>query len=66
MNQLRNFAGDPAVFSEVLQRINEGRQPNEPMTDPADPQAALLTFDPCGNNSRQRSRKPSFEAWSSR
>jgi site-specific DNA recombinase len=46
INQLRNFARDPTVLSEVLQRIAEGRQPNEPMADPADVQAALLRFDP--------------------
>src|ERR1700737_4480764 len=36
INQLRNFARDPAVLSELIQRITEARQPNEPMTDPAD------------------------------
>jgi site-specific DNA recombinase len=46
INHLRNIARDPAVLSEVLQRTAEGRQPNEPMTDPADIQTALLRFDP--------------------
>jgi site-specific DNA recombinase len=46
INVLRNVAHDPAVLSEVLQRIAEGHQPNEPMTDPADVQTALLSFDP--------------------
>jgi site-specific DNA recombinase len=46
INVLRNVARDPAVLSEVLQRTTEGRQPNEPMTDPADVQAALFSFDP--------------------
>ena len=46
MNSLRNFARDPAVLSEVLQRIEEARQPNEPISDPADVQGALLKFDP--------------------
>ncbi len=46
INQLRNFARDPAVFSEVLKRIAEGREPNEPMTDPAEIQNVLLRFDP--------------------
>jgi site-specific DNA recombinase len=46
INVLRNVARDPAVLSEVLQRTTEGRQPNEPMTDPADVQTALFRFDP--------------------
>jgi site-specific DNA recombinase len=46
INQLRNFARDPAVLSEVLKRITEGRQPNEPMPNPAEIQNALLRFDP--------------------
>ena len=46
INSLRNFARDPGVLSEVLQRIAEARQPDEPITDPADVQAALLKFDP--------------------
>jgi site-specific DNA recombinase len=46
INQLRNFARDPAVLSDVLQRIEESRQPNEPITEPADIQAALLKLDP--------------------
>jgi site-specific DNA recombinase len=46
INQLRNIAHDPAILSEVLRRIAEGRQPNEPMRDPADIQEALLKFDP--------------------
>lgn len=46
VNTLRNFARDPGVLSDVLQRIAETRQPNEPITDPADVQAALLRFDP--------------------
>jgi len=46
INSLRNFARDPGVLSEVLQRIAEARQPNEPITDPADVQTALLKFDP--------------------
>jgi len=43
---LRNFARDPNVLSGVLRRIEEARQPNEPITDPADVQAALVKFDP--------------------
>ncbi|MGD0133009.1 MAG: zinc ribbon domain-containing protein [Bryobacteraceae bacterium] len=46
INQLRHFARYPAVLSEVLQQIAEGRQPNEAMTDPGEVQAALLRFDP--------------------
>jgi len=46
INQLRRFARDPAVLAEVLRRIAESRQPNEPMTDPAEIQTALLRFDP--------------------
>ncbi len=46
INQLRNFARDPGVLSEVIQRITEARQPNEPMPDPAEIQTALLRFDP--------------------
>lgn len=46
INQLRNFARDPAVLAEVLQRIAVVRQPNEAMTDPAEVQVALLRFDP--------------------
>lgn len=46
VDSLRNFARDPGVLSEVLQRIAEARQPDEPIADPADVQAALLKFDP--------------------
>ena len=46
VNQLRNIARDPAVLSEVLQRLAEDRPPNEPMSDPAEIQTALLRFDP--------------------
>jgi site-specific DNA recombinase len=44
--QLRNVAREPAVFSEVLQRIAASRRPNEVMTDPGDIQEALLKFGP--------------------
>jgi site-specific DNA recombinase len=46
INNLRNFVRDPAVLSEILQRIAEGHEPNEPMADPSDVQTALLSFDP--------------------
>jgi site-specific DNA recombinase len=46
VNQLRNIARDPAVLSEVLERLAEGRPPNEPMPDPAEIQTALIRFDP--------------------
>jgi site-specific DNA recombinase len=45
VNQLRNFAHDPAILSEVLQRIAHDREPN-PMTDPSDVESTLLRFDP--------------------
>jgi hypothetical protein len=44
--QLRNLVRDPAVLSEVLQRLAENRPPNEPMSDPAEIQTAQLRFDP--------------------
>ncbi len=46
INSLRNFARDPGVLSEVLQRIADVRQPDEPIADPAAVQEALLKFDP--------------------
>jgi site-specific DNA recombinase len=46
VSQLRNIACDPAVLSEVLQRLVEVRPPNKPMPDPAEIQTALLRFDP--------------------
>jgi site-specific DNA recombinase len=46
INNLRNFAQDPAVLSEVLTRIEEDRKPGEAMADPAEVQRALLKFDP--------------------
>jgi site-specific DNA recombinase len=46
INSLRNFARDPGVLSEVLLRIAEARQPDEPIADPAAVQEALLKFDP--------------------
>jgi len=46
ISNIRNFAQDPTVLSEVLQRIEECRQPGEPMTDPAEVQQALLKFEP--------------------
>jgi hypothetical protein len=45
-NSLRNFAQDPAVLSDVLRRIEEDRQPGEPMAEPTQVQQALLKFDP--------------------
>jgi len=46
INQLHNVARDPGVLSDVLQRISDDRQPNEPITDPADIQNVLFSFDP--------------------
>ncbi len=46
INSLRNFARDPAVLSEVLRHLEDARQPDEPMADPAEVQEALLKFDP--------------------
>ena len=46
IQNLRNFAQDPAMLSEVLRRIAADRQPDEPMTDPAGVEQALLKFDP--------------------
>lgn len=46
INTLRNVARDPAILSQVLQRIVEGRPPNEPIADPGHVQTALLRFDP--------------------
>jgi len=46
VNNIRNFAQDPAVLSEVLRRIEECRQPDEPMTEPSEVERALSEFDP--------------------
>jgi len=46
IENLRNFAQDPALLSEVLRRIEEGRLPGESMAEPADVQQALSEFDP--------------------
>jgi hypothetical protein len=46
IENIRNFALDPAVLSEVLRRIEENRKSGEPMADPAAVQEALLKFDP--------------------
>ena len=49
IQNLRNFAQEPAVFSEVLQRIEEDRELGAPMADPAEVQQALSEFDPLWN-----------------
>ncbi|MGD1096527.1 MAG: recombinase family protein [Bryobacteraceae bacterium] len=46
INNLRGFAQNPAMLSEVLQRLKEGREPNAPMADPGEVAGALLKFDP--------------------
>lgn len=61
INALRNVVHNPAVLSEVLQRIAECRQPNEPIADPGDVQAALLGFDPLWEQLTTSGRKLSFE-----
>lgn len=46
VNNIRYFAQDPAVLSQVLRRIEEDRQPGEPMAEPAEVERALSDFDP--------------------
>jgi len=46
IQNLRGFARDPSMLSEVLRRIEESRAPETPMADPAEVQEALLKFDP--------------------
>ena len=46
IQNLRSFAQDPAMLSEVLRRIEEDRQPDAPMADPAEVEQALSKFDP--------------------
>jgi site-specific DNA recombinase len=48
-NNLRNFAQDPAMLSEILRRIEEDRRSDEPIADPLEVQGALLKFDPLWN-----------------
>ena len=46
VNNLRSFAQDPAMLSEVLRRLEENREQDTPMTDPGKVAEALLKFDP--------------------
>jgi site-specific DNA recombinase len=46
IQNIRCFARDPAMLSEVLRRLEESRAPDTPMADPAHVQDALLKFDP--------------------
>jgi len=46
IQNIRAFAQDPAMLSEILRRIEESRPPDAPIADPADVQEALLKFDP--------------------
>ncbi len=46
INNLRNFAQDPAMLSEVLRRLEEDRAPDTPVADPGEVADALLKFDP--------------------
>jgi site-specific DNA recombinase len=46
INNLRNFAQDPALLSEVLRRLEEDRAPDTLVADPGEVAAALQKFDP--------------------
>jgi len=46
IQNLRAFAQDPAMLSEILLRIEEIREPDTPIADPAHVQEALCRFDP--------------------
>ncbi len=46
INNLRGFAQNPAMLSEVLRRLEQDRAPDAPMADPADVASTLQKFDP--------------------
>jgi hypothetical protein len=46
INNLRGFAQNPAMLSEVLRRLEEGRALDTPMADPGEVADALSKFDP--------------------
>jgi len=46
VDQIRGFARQPAVLSEVLRCLEQDRKPNAPMAEPEQVQLALLKFDP--------------------
>jgi site-specific DNA recombinase len=46
VNQIRGIGRQPAMLSEVLRRLEEGRAPDTPMGDPGKVADALLKFDP--------------------
>jgi site-specific DNA recombinase len=46
INNLRGFAQNPALLSEVLRRLEGGRAPDTPMSDPGKVADALLQFHP--------------------
>jgi site-specific DNA recombinase len=46
INNLRGFAQNPAMLSEVLRRLEQDRAPDAALTDPADVAGALQKFDP--------------------
>lgn len=46
INNLRGFARNPDMLSEVVRRREQGRAPGSPLTDPGDVASALQKFDP--------------------